>query len=449
MNNRSRRINLVNKSKLVRWDADWYKELPEDDCIVCLTERQIYLIHEMLEPINWVVTRWVGDTSGLDFDLIKSNLQFALDERMTCEKLTQLIEIVENLQQQINILTDVLIEGDVIPTIIPDTTVIEDIFPISEQETTILLEAETCGAEGRDSVYAGVKALVDYITQANTDFLQNVSQAGYVPDRIAELISATPLGLLPFDEAVDWLTFISEELLQEYEATVDADLLEEFTCDLFCLVVANDCSFTSDILLAYLQSRVPTGIGDAADTLFQLIAFAATGTFAGDDYFWYFTYFQVWSRFIGQVWFGQLGIEPLIVAAQTGFNTPDNDWTLLCDECPELPPEPIIGLASCTAFTYTGGAALTEISTGVWTCEATLNASDYRVTIQLPSEAPFRIMSYSIIVGSWGAFRIWKAVGGTCEAGFGAFDWSANDMEMVGWTNSTPFTVQFTIANPP
>jgi len=441
--------NKTNFKLLVRWDADWYKSLTDDDCIVCLTERQKYLIHEMLEPITWVNTRWVGDISELDFDLIKSELQFALDEDMSCTKLTDILTTIQLLQQQINILNEILIEGNTIPTIDPSSTVMEDIFPIATQQTTILGQEDVCNDAGKDSVYAGCKALVDYITQANTDFLQNVSQAGNVPERIAELISATPLGLLPFDEAIDWLTFISEELLQEYEATVDADLLEEFTCDLFCLVVANDCSFTSNILLAYLQSRVPTGIGDAADTLFQLIAFAATGTFAGDDYFWYFTYFQVWSRFIGQVWFGQLGIEPLIVAAQTGFNTTDNDWTLLCDECPELPPEPIIGLASCTAFTYTGGAALTEISTGVWTCEATLNASDYRVTIQLPSEAPFRIMSYSIIVGSWGAFRIWKAVSGTCEAGFGAFDWSANDMEMVGWTNSTPFTVQFTIADPP
>jgi len=438
-----------NRDRLQRFDADWYKSLSDEDCIVCLTERQVYLLHQIIDPITWVRTRWYGDKSDLDFNQIAANLAHALDERMTCEKLTQLVGIVENLQQQINILTDILVEGDTIPTIIPDTTVMEDIFPVSEQEATIFGEVDVCNDSGKDSVYGGVHALVQYITTANTDFLEQVSQAGNVPDRIAEIISATPLGILPLDEAVDWLTFISEELLQEYVATVDADLLEEFTCDLFCLVVANDCSFTSDILLDYLQSRVPTGIGDAVDTILSLIQFAATGTFSGDDYFWYFTYFQVWTRFIGQIWFGQHGIEPLLLAAATGFNSPDNDWSLLCTDCPEPPPTPIIGLASCTAsFTYTGGTNLTEISSGTWECEATLNAADYRVTIQLTGAAPFTVTGFVIVVGTWGAFRIWKPVGSACDAGFAGFDWSANNMEMVGWTNTTPFTVRFTIAPP-
>jgi len=440
--------NRTNFAKLVRWDADWYKSLTDEDCIVCLTERQIYLIHEMLEPIVWVNTRWVGDVSGLDFDLIKSDLQFALDERMTCEKLNQLVKQIESLTAQVTLIQNQVFEDG--NTINVSTTVLDDIFDSAAQAAQDIFASDDCADTDKDATYGACNALIRNINQNNVDFLESVAQAGNATDQSKRILSGIPLvGLLPLDEIADYATFIIDELLEEYSATVTEELLQTVICDLFCIAVNNDCTFDFADLLNYFSGKVSPTLTNAATTFLSLVQFAIVGTFAGDEYFYYLCYFQLWLAYANSEYFGNVGIQTLAMAAQAGFNSPDNDWTIFCTDCPEPPPTPIIGLASCTAsFTYTGGTNLTEISSGTWECEATLNAADYRVTIQLTGAAPFTVTGFVIVVGTWGAFRIWKPVGSACDAGFAGFNWSANNMEMVGWTNTTPFTVRFTIAPP-
>jgi len=96
----------------LRWNADYYKSLSDDDCIICLTEKQIYLVGQYLEAITWENTRWVGDKSGLDFVGIAGNLEEALAERMTCEKLTLLVQQIESINVQLSSIQTMIFEGD-------------------------------------------------------------------------------------------------------------------------------------------------------------------------------------------------------------------------------------------------------------------------------------------------------------------------------------------------
>jgi hypothetical protein len=384
--------------KLVRWNADFYNELTDDDCIVCLTERQIYLIHEMLMPLRWSRTRWTGDTTGLDFDLIASNLQHALDERMTCEKLTQLLE-------QVQILTDIVINGDTIPAINVSTTTIDDVMDEAARIAAVLAETENCDAADKDALYGACKVLVAYINQENADFLQQVSQQGGAPENLARLISAIPgVGLLPIDELVEWSAFIAQELEEEYEATVDAELLETFVCDLFCLAVDNDCSLNLNILLNHVFSKLPSGLDGATTVLLDLAQFALLGTMSGDDYFWYMTFIQLWVASTGQVWFGQHGIERLQVATLSGLDQPDDDWALLCD-CPE-PVEPFEPLIThnvpCSVAGQSAGTIVGEQSPGVWRVSSTHRneGNDECVTLADASGRLFKITSSVKISGA-------------------------------------------------
>jgi len=433
------------REKMVRWDADFYNTLSDDDCIICLTEKQVYLVGQIIDQLTWQRTRWIGDTSALDLKAIAGNIEYRLAERMTCQTLNRLM-------QQIQILTDIVVNGAEIPVIVPDTTVMEDIFPLAEQQSTIFADTENCGTEDKDAMFGASKALVDYITQANQDFLEQVSQAGNVPDRIAELISASPLGILPVDEAVDWLTFIAEELLDEYNAMVTQELLETFYCDIFCLAVANDCSFTSDILLSYLQSKVPTGIGDAADTFADLVQFGLTGTFSGEDYFWYMCYFQVWSRFAGQVWFGARGISGLAIAAQTGLNSPDADWSILCEECPESvePFAPIITHNfPCNPFAPSAsGTIIGEQSAGVWRMSSTYftEAATQGISFADADGRLFRV-TFSEKVSGADIFAFTLADDDCITSNGFNLDFGGQDIKNLGVIseNDIPFTYDFTV----
>lgn len=325
---------MTNFNKLVRWDADFYNSLPDDDCIICVTEQEVYLLGQILDMLRWSKTRWIGNLVGMDFDLIASNLEYKLAERMSCTSITTLVEKISQLEQKIEYIFDetVINEGDTIIT--ENTTVTEAISPETFGED-FTFATDSCDTADKDALYGGIREFVNYVNANNIDALQQVAQAGGVPEQAGRLISAMPLiGLLPFDEIADFAAFLANELLEEYEATVDETLLETVTCDLFCIAVANDCTFRLDDAINYFGGKLPTGFLGTTSSLANVVGFAATGTFAGDDYFYYMCVFQFIAVAVGDHYFSVHGMDYYMLRLASGLNSPDNDWTLLCDECP-------------------------------------------------------------------------------------------------------------------
>lgn len=327
---------MTNFNKLVRWDADFYKDTPEDDCIVCLTEREVYLIGNIIDALKWSGTRWVGNIVGLDFDKIASDLKYKLDERMTCQNLGDLLQKLTQLEKKIDIIYgDTIIDnGDTLPT--PDTAPYDVTTPEAFNEE-FSIATEGCDTDDKDALYAGIREFVLYVNQANIDALQNIGQAGNLAAQAGRLISGVPvLGLLPFDEIADYTAFLMNELLDEYEATVNDELLENVTCDLFCIAVNSDCTFNLADAINYYGGKLGSTVFDLYDNLANVVQFAATGTFSGDDYFYFMTVFQFIAVAVADSYFAVNGMDYYMVQVATGMNSPDNDWTLLCDACPPM-----------------------------------------------------------------------------------------------------------------
>lgn len=320
--------------KNVGWDADYYNSLSEDDCIICLTERQVYLIGIVVGVIQWV-TRWTGNVTGMDLDEIASELEYRIAERMTCQNLTQVLNRVIALEQQINITQkqiDAANGGDPLPT--PETTY-DDVINTPDKVAETTWSRETCDIPDKDAIFNGMRELVGYINQTNIDALQNIAQAGNAADQAQRLISGVPvLGQLPIDEIVDYAAFIANELLDEYEATVDEALLEQVTCDLFCLATSNNCSISMRDVLDYFANKVGGDFFDLIGDLANVVQFALTGTFSGDQYFYFMSFFQLLAASVTEGFFGFRPISYYSIRVETGMNNPDNDWELLCVECP-------------------------------------------------------------------------------------------------------------------
>lgn len=331
---------MTNFDKLVAWDADFYNSLASDDCIVCLTEQQIYLVGQIIEQLKWYRTRWTGDLSGMDFVNISEELEERLADRVTCEQLTQMTQIVNDLQIQLtNLQNTVNNYVDTADDFDPQTTTIESNYPDVEDSAytdTFTVSADTCDTAGKDAIYGAAKELVAYIHQTNIDALQNIAQLSNYSDQIERLIAATPIGLLPFDEMAGYATFILENILQEYEATVDEELLENVTCDLFCRFVANDCTVDIVDVSNYMGQQLGAGFDAYLNTFADTAQFALTGTVSGDEIFYAFSLFQIVAATLAEHFFDLQGATHYLIRAQTGLNNPDNDWTLLCDECPDF-----------------------------------------------------------------------------------------------------------------
>lgn len=327
---------MTNKStyKIVGWDADYYNGLSDDECLICLTEKQVYLIGVVIGAIQWS-TRWIGNITGFDLKAIQDNLEYRIAERMTCQNVSTLLQKIIDLEIAIDNISDEVVPPEEIDD--PVTQSFTETFTEAEIEA-FSASVDVCDDDGKDAIYGGVVAIVNYIHAVNLDSLQELSQIGNVPDQIARFISATPVGLLPFDEAFDFAEFIATELLEEYEAVVNEELLENVRCDLFCIAVANDCTLSWNDIINYFGSKV-AGDGSLSSTLgtiTNVAQFALTGTFSGNDYFYFLCLFQLISVAVANKYFDTRGIEYYATILKTGLNSPDNDWTLLCDACPPL-----------------------------------------------------------------------------------------------------------------
>ena len=329
---------MTNKStyKNVAWDADFYNSLTDDECIVCLTERQIYLIGAIIGVIRWT-TRWIGNITGMDLDAIQSDLEYRISERMTCTSVSDILNKITSLEQQINITQqqiDAANGGEPLPT--PDTSY-DTAFDTPEKLSDATWATDGCDDTDKNEWWGGITELVRYINQTNVDALQNISQAGNAASQAQRLISGIPVvGQLPIDEVVGWASFLADELLDEYEATVDEELLEQTQCDLFCLAVSNGCSLSMRDVLDYFGDKI-AGNGSFAgilDDLANAAQFALIGSFSGDDYFYYMCFLQLLAATITNGFFGFRPIDYYSIRVETGMNNPDSDWELLCLSCP-------------------------------------------------------------------------------------------------------------------
>lgn len=326
---------MTNFDKLVRWDADYYKSLSDDECLICVTEREVYLIGQVIDALRWKRTRWIGDLVGLDFDLIASNLEFRLSERLTCQNVTKLLEKLQTLESKIDYVFQqtVINEGDILPT---SETPAWDITTPETFESEYTYVSDGCDTEDKDSLYGAIFNLVRYVNQVNIDALQQLSQLGNLAQQVDKLISAATGGLTPFDEVAAYVDFLVNELLEEYEATVDEALLETVTCDLFCIAVNSGCNLNMSDVINYYGSKIGSDVLDLTNSLLQVFQFATTGTFSGDQYFYFMTTFQFITVALTDHFFNVDGMNQYMVQMAVGANSPDNDWTLLCDECPTM-----------------------------------------------------------------------------------------------------------------
>lgn len=323
-----KRIPLAQIEKLARWDADYYKSLSDDDCIICLTEKEVYLLGQVIEQIRWHNTRWIGDKSGLDFDLITSTVEYKLEERMTCNQLQQILDRVTQIEIAL---------GDLIspsPDFDPETTVINDQW--TDQELADLgYDSGTCVDADKDAIYAGISQLIRYMHFRNVDFFEELSQSGNFTEQINRLKESTgALNIIPLANAFDFATFYINELLEEYSATVDEELLQNTICDLFCIAVNSGCSFNFYDVFDYFAAKVEPTFNNAATTFLDLVQFAISGTFSGDEYYYFATYFQLAMAGLGQQYLGLTAIDSYVDQFLAGLNSPDNDWTIFCITCP-------------------------------------------------------------------------------------------------------------------
>lgn len=331
---------MTNKSKLVNWDADFYKSLSDDACLYCLTKKQIYIIGQALQQVQWS-TRWFGDASDLDFSAIAADLEARIASMDNCTSVADILRAITQIQTNISVLQQTVQNGGTPPASVNETvdTVLNDYAenPLANDIGGVTLPCGTVAE--KDAIYGGVVSLVDYIVQQQGDFFEQFQLVqSRLPELFDRVVSAIPIiETLPLDDIASTIEYWADEAEELWEATTTEDRIQDFRCLLFCAIVANDCKFTPELLVSAMETKVPnTPKGFFQSSIRDVLAYYVIGQPVGDEFWYGQLLFQIMVVLAGEQFLGASGWRPYEYRYLAGVNSPDNDWTIFCDECPDF-----------------------------------------------------------------------------------------------------------------
>lgn len=197
-----------------------------------------------------------------------------------------------------------------------------------------------------DVLFAMCTAIIDQLHANNEDFLEILEVASNPTERARNVISAIPgIGLLPIDEAIEFINQMVEEIQENYDAQYTTSIRDELRCALFCAAKdAPDCIVTFDMLTTIFEDRLNYYL-DPVNTVLAFVQYFVTSTWAGTTVVDIMTLCQVAFWREASNWLG-VNIRTLQLVARLVIDNPDPDWEILCTECATPPVEDCYPFAS-------------------------------------------------------------------------------------------------------
>ena len=183
-----------------------------------------------------------------------------------------------------------------------------------------------------DNLFGLATGLTDLINNLAVDFIEILEASTNSIGRLGDAIEAIPgVGILPFDDAFQFVESYIEDFAQNYDASYTVGLRDEIRCDLFCIAKSNDCQLTLEDVFGYFMDKFVTTLLPPFD-FEDLIEWLTQGLFSGVEvvYGWH-------VLVTGMLWIGTsvLDIDSNRFTAMINalYNDPDSDWETLCDTC--------------------------------------------------------------------------------------------------------------------
>lgn len=206
----------------------------------------------------------------------------------------------------------------------------EGIYP----DSLALTLFDDSGACNLDVLWGYCSALVDYIDAQNVDFLQQMAESLNVGNGLVDLLSLIPgFQLLPFDEIQGFIEDFGDYNLEAYQASMTTGVRDQIKCDIFCIAQDNDCSLDFSDVFEYFVGKIGgVDVPTAVAIFSEWIYFFVVGSYPSDRIVYIWSSFQLFLTGSGNKFLGLDTYAPYV--AKTLSGDPDNDWELLCDDCP-------------------------------------------------------------------------------------------------------------------
>lgn len=182
-----------------------------------------------------------------------------------------------------------------------------------------------------DKIFGATTGLTDLLNQISEDIFEILVDASNRFAQVGALIEAIPgVGELPFDDILQFVEQMADDIDQAYESAYDTQLRDDFRCALFCIAVNNGCELTIEDCRDWFQGQIVASVTNTdMDTVINDII---ANNWIGEQS----VYVMHWLILNTIIFGGEiLGIDAsrLVVQISALFNDPDPDWAILCDDC--------------------------------------------------------------------------------------------------------------------
>lgn len=320
------------------WDADFYKSLPDTTRNVSLSEKEIYVLGNLLPMVSWS-TRWSGDYSDLDLDAIRGNMEFTLlDEieviEMSCIDVADCIGSEAAVQQAI---TETVTNNGFAPN--PETDIANS-APIptvtNEAKTANLIGdiAENC--QDNPQILMGIaRAIVKELNESTEDFFEVIEYATNAAEATAMASDLIPYAGKVVSSAIEYFDWVLETMMETYQGSYTQTVEDELACAIFCHMYDN-CSLSIEDLVNIYENEGSITIPPPDTDLDAILTFATeTSLSLGKTCVAIFHYQILKMLSFGA--FAGLSVVYLKSIIQTNVSAADYTYEDLCDCVTETP----------------------------------------------------------------------------------------------------------------
>lgn len=303
---------------------------------------------------------------------------------MNCEELTECITpLLDNLKAEIIQQITYNQYGTTNPTGLP----------LPEYELTRNQAGGSNPTCDLDILWAQCTQIIGYGNQLVLDALELAESATNDVELVQVLTSLPVIDELGGDAIAGYIEFLQQGISDNYAAQVTAAYLEQAACALFCLC-KGDCEITLERIVLVFKNRVemhfdtPVGtLGTISDLFAYFVDLDIDSTIIADALL--FVVFEggvLTNQFLGDV--GTKALETLLELA---VNDANDDWLLLCPDCP-IYAENVGIIGRCgegvidtiefeDAVAFDVVAYEDPVSSGSWMLALKLPAGDWTVTL--------------------------------------------------------------------
>lgn len=306
--------------KAVGWDIDFYNSLDDTACLVCLTNKEKYVLGQALRQARWS-TRWdsLQGTALPDIDAIASELDLKMSLDGCIDFCAEVVECIETDLSTQNALTN-LFEGSFLNG---DSVYVNE---AGEQNALGFVDTTGCNL---DNLFGATTGITDLFNNIALDIIEIISANANASGRIGDIIEAIPvLGELPLDDLFQIVESFFDDMEQNYQSAYTVNLRDSIRCDLFCIAQEQNCLITIDDMYDYFVSKLDEAFipNDLLDFVNLVLTLNTNGTLI--VYAWHVALLG-FLKFTAYVFgFNFTKVSKMMSAL---WNDPDSDWSTLCD----------------------------------------------------------------------------------------------------------------------